>query len=183
MQGGLDWTKAFFKASSNTSVAWDVNFTFADSVRLHFRGTPNQFNEPTPLTDFSKWQARFGLTDLHGHGTLFLGSEGWVEVHRGGLRTSLEKLAEESLPAGGWRSPQSLQHQRNFIECVRSRKPAICPIEEAVQADTLCHLSDLATRLGWKLTFDPGTEKFVGDEEANRTLRLRSMRTAYADWL
>lgn len=177
--------KAIFPRSGagNTSLAWDVNFTFADGVRLHFRGTPNQFNEPTPLTDFSEWQARFGLSELYGHGTLFLGSEGWVEVHRGGLRTSPEKLAEESLPAGGWRSPQSPQHQRNFLECVRSRKPTICPIAEAVQADTLCHLSDIATRLDRKLTFDPRAEKFIRDDEANRKLQPRPMRAPYDEWI
>jgi len=177
--------KAIFPKSGacNTSVAWDVDFTFADAVRLHFRGTPNQFLEPTPLTDFSEWQARFGLKDLHGHGTLFLGSEGWVEVHRGGFRTGPEKLGEEPLPEGGWRSPQSSQHQRNFLECVRSRQPAICPIEDSVQGDTLCHLSDIATRLNRKLTFDPRREKFVHDDEANRRLQLRTMRAPYNKWL
>jgi predicted dehydrogenase len=176
--------KAIFPKSGacNTSIAWDVNFSFADGVRLHFRGSPNQFNEPTPLTDFSEWQARFGLKDLHGHGTLFLGSEGWVEVHRGGMRAGPEKLGEEPLPAGGWRSPQSSQHQRNFLECVRSRKPAICPIEDSVQGDTLCHVSDIATRLGRKLTFDPRTEKFLRDDEANRRLELKPMRAPYNKW-
>jgi len=177
--------KAIFPKSGagNTSVAWDVNFTFADGVRLHFRGTPNQFNEPTPLTDFSEWQSRFSLDDLHGHGTLFFGSEGWVEVHRGGLRTSPEKLGEASLPTAGWRSPQSLQHQRNFIECVRSRQSTICPIDESVQADTLCHLSDIATRLERKLTFDPRSEKFVRDDESNRRLQLRPPRSPHNEWL
>lgn len=177
--------KAVFpeRGAGNTSVAWDVNFTFADGVRLHFRGTPNRYREPTPLTDFSAWQTRFGLTDLHDHGTLFLGSEGWVEVHRGGLRTNPESLAEEPMPTGGWRSPQSPQHQRNFLDGVRSRIATICPIEQAVQADTLCHLSDIATRLGRKLNFDPAREKFIGDDEANRTLRLRSPRAPYTDWL
>lgn len=175
--------KAIFPKSGacNTSLAWDVNFTFADGVRMHFRGTPNLFNEPTPLTDFSEWQARFGLKDLHGHGTLFLGSEGWVEVHRGGFRTGPERLGEEPMPAGGWRSPQSSQHQRNFLECVRSRKPAICPIEDSVQGDTLCHLSDIATRLERKLTFEPRSERFVRDDEANGRLKLRPMRAPYAE--
>lgn len=170
--------KAIFPKSGagNTSVAWDVDFTFADGVRMHFRGTQNGFTEPTPLTDFTEWQTRFGLKGLHGHGTLFLGSEGWVEVHRGGLRTSPEKLAEEPLPAGGWRSPQSSQHQRNFLECVRSRKPTICPIEDSVQGNLLCHLSDIATRLERKLRFDPAREKFLGDDAANQRLALRSMR-------
>ena len=164
------------EGACNTAVAWDVNFAFADGVTMHFRGTPNGLKEPTPLTDFDPWSARFGLKDLGGHGTLFVGSEGWVEVHRGGVRTSPEKLAEEPLPDGGWRSPKSNSHAGNFLECIRTRQPAICPIEEAVQADALCHLSDIAARLERKLTFDPKKETFVKDKEANQRLALKPMR-------
>jgi len=164
------------EGACNTSIAWDVNFTFADGVRMRFRGTPNSYTEVNPLNDFSDWQSRFGLKDLHGHGTLFVGSEGWVEVHRGGLRTGPETLADEPLPAAGWRSPQSTHHQRNFLDCVRTRQPAICPIEDSVQGDGLCHVADIATRLDRKLRFDPEKEKFIGDSAANDRLRLRDMR-------
>jgi hypothetical protein len=165
------------EGACNTSIAWDVNFTFADGVRMRFRGTPNdRTTEPNPLNDFSDLQARFGLENHHGHGTLFVGSGGWVEVHRGGLVTGPEKLAEEPLPANGWRSPKSTHHQRNFLDCVRSRQPAICPIEDSVQGDLLCHVSDIATRLNRKLKFDPEKEKFIGDLAANDRLRLRDMR-------
>jgi predicted dehydrogenase len=164
------------EGACNTSIAWDVNLTFADGVRMRFRGTPNGYTETNPLNDFSDWQARFGLKDLHGHGTLFVGSEGWVEVHRGGLRTGPEKLAEEALPANGWRSPRSNHHQRNFLDSVRRRQPAICPIEDSVQGDLLCHVADIATRLNRRLHFDPVKEKFIGDQAANDRLRLRDLR-------
>lgn len=164
------------EGACNTAVAWDVNFTFADGVKMYFRGTPSELKEPTPLNDFSKWSARFGIPNLGGHGTLFAGTEGWVEVHRGGLRTSPEKLAETPLPDGGWRSPKSGQHQRNFLESIRTRQPAICPIEDAVQADALCHLSDIAARLERKLTFDPKKETFLKDKEANKRFFLGQYR-------
>ncbi len=161
----------------NTSVAWDVNFTFADGVKLRFRGMPNYYDEKTPLTDFSDWRERYGK--ISDHGTAFEGANGWVEVHRGGLRTQPESLAEEKLADGGWRSPQSAHHQRNFLEAVASRRPAICPIEDSVQADLLCHLSDIATRVDRKLRFDPVKEKFADDADANRRLALRPMRAPW----
>jgi predicted dehydrogenase len=161
----------------NTSVAWDVNFTFADGVKLRYRGMPNYYDEKTPLTDFSDWRERYGK--ISDHGTAFEGANGWVEVHRGGLRTQPESLAEEKLADGGWRSPQSAHHQRNFLEAVSSRKPAICPIEDSVQADLLCHLSDIATRVDRKLRFDPVKEKFADDADANRRLALRPMRAPW----
>jgi hypothetical protein len=52
------------------------------------------------------------------------------------------------------------------------------PIEVAVRSDTLCHLSDIAMRLGRKLKWDPAQEEFVGDAEANR-MRSRPMRSPW----
>jgi hypothetical protein len=43
----------------------------------------------------------------------------------------------------------------------------------------LCHVSDIAARLGRKLRFDLGNEKFVNDDEANQRL---SVRPARAGW-
>jgi predicted dehydrogenase len=163
--------------AGNTSLAWDVNFTFADGVKMRYRGTPNEYDLKTPLTDFAEWRARYGKID--GHGTAFEGTDGWVEVHRGGLSAFPESLAQEKLAEGGWRSPRSSHHQRNLLEAIRSRQPAICGIEESVQADLLCHLSDIATRVPRKLRFDPVKEKFAGDAEANRRLALRPMRAPW----
>jgi predicted dehydrogenase len=158
----------------NTSVAWEVNFKFADGVAMRYRGVPNGYDTLSPMNDLADWRARYGK--ISDHGTAFEGTDGWVEVHRGGLRTFPESLAAEKLPEGGWRPPQSAHHQRNLLEAVQTRRPAICPIEDSVQADLLCHLSDIATRVDRKLRFDPVKEKFLGDAEANRRLALRPMR-------
>jgi hypothetical protein len=71
---------------------------------------------------------------------------------------------------------RSSHHARNFLDCIQSRERTICPIEEAVQADLLCELSDIATRLDRRVRFDPRKEAFVQDDEANRKLALRPMR-------
>ena len=42
-----------------------------------------------------------------------------------------------------------------------------------------CHAAAIAWKLGRKLRFDPVTEMFIGDEEANR-LRVRSERQPWA---
>jgi len=51
---------------------------------------------------------------------------------------------------------------------------------DPAQADLLCQLSDIATRLEWNLKFDPVKEKFVKDAEANRRLALRPMRKPWS---
>ena len=63
-------------------------------------------------------------------------------------------------------------HFQNFVDCVRSRKPCNADIAVAHSGVCLEHLGNISYRLGnRKLVFDPGTEKFVGDEEANRHLK------------
>lgn len=159
------------QGACNTAVAWEVFFTFANGVKLRYRGTKNGYNENNAMTDFSDWQQRYGR--IVDHGTAFEGEEGWVHVFRGGVFSSPEKVVQEPLGPNDQPLYKSNHHQRNLIECIKSRQPAICPIEDAVQADILCHLSDLAVRLNRKLTWDPKKEQFVKDAEANKRLKLR----------
>ena len=63
-------------------------------------------------------------------------------------------------------------HFENFIQCVRSRKREELNAEilEGHLSTSLCHLANIAFRTGRKLTFDPATETFPRDAEANRYL-------------
>ena len=65
-----------------------------------------------------------------------------------------------------------VSHFQNFIDCVRSRKreELHCEILEGHMSTALCHLANIAYRTGRKLTFDPATETFPGDPEANACL-------------
>ncbi|HSA02406.1 MAG TPA: Gfo/Idh/MocA family oxidoreductase [Candidatus Paceibacterota bacterium] len=163
------------EGACNTSVAWDVNFTFADGVRLCYRGARNGYEPVTPMNDLSPWAKKYGRAI--DHGTAFEGTDGWILVDRGAIRTSPEHLIEDKIDRpGDRRLIRSSHHVRNFLDSVKSRVPAICPIEDAVQADILCHLSDIATRLDRKLKWNPRRERFVRDDDANRRLAYRPVR-------
>ena len=71
-------------------------------------------------------------------------------------------------------------HFQNFIDCVRSRKreDLHCEVIEGHLSTALCHLANISYRTGRKLKFDPATETFPGDEEANRLL-TRAYREPY----
>ncbi|MNC99069.1 hypothetical protein D3C83_172290 [compost metagenome] len=60
----------------------------------------------------------------------------------------------------------------------RDRAKLNCEVEEGHLSTSLCHLANVSLRTGRKLTFDPKTETFPGDEEANRFLR-RQYREPY----
>ena len=169
------------EGACDTSVAWQVDFKFADGVTMDFRGTPNGYQEVNALNEFTAWRGKYG--EVKDHGTALEGTEGWVVVKRNSLHTAPESLTEEPMETFELQLPRSANHVRNFLDSVKSRARTVCPIEEAVQADTLCHLSDIAARLDRKLIFDPRAERFVRDDEADRRLQLRPWRAPYADWL
>jgi len=64
-------------------------------------------------------------------------------------------------------------HQRNFLDAVKSRRDPVAPAEAGQRTATICHLNNIAMRLGHKLRWDPKKEQFLEDEEANRLLAPR----------
>lgn len=168
------------EGACNTSIAWDVNFTFADGVKMQYRGTRNGYDQVNEMNHFAAWEKKYGR--FADHGTAFEGTQGWVLVDRGAIRTSPENLVEEKIGENGIQLIKSSNHARNFLDSVLSRKPSICPIEDSVQADILCHVSDIATRVKEELTWNPARERFVDNRMANRMLAIRSNRKPWAKW-
>ncbi|MFN7828188.1 MAG: Gfo/Idh/MocA family protein [Acidobacteriota bacterium] len=64
-------------------------------------------------------------------------------------------------------------HIRNFLDCVKSRQAPNADIEEGHLTATMCHLGNIATRLGRTLQWDATREQFIGDREANNLLTYR----------
>ena len=54
----------------------------------------------------------------------------------------------------------------NFVDCIKSRELPICDVEIGHRSATVCHLGNIAVRLGRKIQWDPAAEKMIGDEEA-----------------
>jgi predicted dehydrogenase len=71
-------------------------------------------------------------------------------------------------------------HYQNFITCVKNRKQEelIADIEEGHYSALLCHLGNISYRTGRRLKFDPKTETFPGDDQANAYLG-REYRRGY----
>jgi len=61
-------------------------------------------------------------------------------------------------------------HIGAFIDAVRSRKRPVADVEEGHLTAAMCHLGNIATRLGRSLRWDAEKEECVGDAEANGRL-------------
>lgn len=151
----------------DTAMNWDVTIRLGGGIPVRFTGAPAR----------KEWQERYQGCDT-GHGTAFEGTEGWVQVDRSGIRASSEKLLQYRPGPNEVRLYASNHHQRNLIDCMRSRRPTVSPVESAVLADSVCHISDVAIRLQRPLTWEPDKESFREDPEANRHLQ-RSMRSPW----
>jgi len=150
----------------NTAMNWDITCTYDSGVRM------NYFGNPYP----DAWKTRYGRTS--DHGTAFEGTDGWVHVDRSGINAHPKELLDIQWGPNDIRLYESGNHARNLLDCVKTRKDTICPIDDAVQADILCHISDITIRLEQKLRWDPTKEQFVGNDAANRRL-VRAMRSPW----
>ena len=101
------------------------------------------------------------------------GDAGWVETADSGKIEVSPNLRKEDLSGGA--GDATTNHVRNFVDCVKSRKQPRANALAAAQTHIACHAAYIAFQLGRKLTFDPATDTFVRDEEANR-MRSRAMR-------
>jgi predicted dehydrogenase len=61
-------------------------------------------------------------------------------------------------------------HARNFLDSVKSRKLPIADVEEGHRTVVMCHLANIATKLGRTLRWDSEKEEVIGDREANQLL-------------
>lgn len=114
-------------------------------------------------------------------GIQFVGDKGWLKVARGYIECSDPSLLpkqEENIAAGQYEV--SSPHMQNFIDCVRSRKHPIAPVEVGASTNTLCCLMNIATELGRPVIWDPATRSFPNDVEAdNHRLHDYVYRDAY----
>ena len=67
---------------------------------------------------------------------------------------------------------------QHFIDCVRSRRKTVAPVEVAVMSDTITQLSMIAILTGRKIRWDPVKEAILDDPAAEQLL-TRAMRSPW----
>lgn len=109
----------------------------------------------------------FQENDEGAKGIKFIGDKGWLKVARGYIECSDPSLLPKSeKKVGKGEYEVSSPHMQNFIDCVRSRKNPIAPVEVGCSTNTLCCLLNIARELKRPVHWDPATLSFVDDKEA-----------------
>ncbi len=123
------------------------------------------------------------ITSKGDNGILFEGTKGRFFVNRGRISGApVEDLQSNPLPEGAiqevYGGPIPRNHSVNFIESMQSRKQPISDVWSHNRTLEICHLANIAMRLGREIPWDPVKREIPGDSEANSFL-AREYRQGY----
>ena len=149
---------------------WDYEFTntYANGVKLI--GTTDG---PRGL----KFEGTDGwlFVAIHG-GKLSASNPEWLsQVQQNGKKARADDSVSEEFSIRLGRSPG---HHQNFIDCVQSRQQPMATAEIGHRTATICHLNNIAMRVGRTLKWDPVREELADDVEAGAML-MPKMRTPW----
>lgn len=112
----------------------------------------------------------------HENGNAFYGTKGVMILgKKHGWQVTLQGNKPGPSMSGNFSLPH---HHQNFIDCIRNGKVPNADIEIGHLTASLCHLGNIATRVGRVVRFDPKTEQIADDPEAAKLLR-RDYRTGH----
>ena len=139
------------------------------------------------------------MDNSYPNGIRFEGAGGWVFCARGTAqvtasdpgaakqgdgRKSLDASDPRLLTApygpNDKRWPESDDHYLNWLQAIARRQDPIAPVDQAVRSLEACAAAWIGMKLKRKLTWDPKSEQFVGDAEAN-AMCARKPRSAKYD--
>jgi predicted dehydrogenase len=106
-------------------------------------------------------------------GCKWIGTTGWVWVNRGAFEGSNEDWRDyKNLPEDMRKVKLyvSTNHRKNFLDCVKSRKPTITPATTGHHSAIPGHLGLISMLTGRKIRWDAQSEQIIGDEEASQLL-------------
>jgi hypothetical protein len=103
-------------------------------------------------------------------GAVFVGTEGRIAVDRANLVSYPARILDQPLKPEDTRVPRIDSHSGNFLDCVRSRRPAICHPETAVYTMNAILIGGISLILKRNLKWNPVNAQFIGDDQANRLL-------------
>ena len=184
-----------YKSSQETPNTQTSLFEYADGTLLEF-GTRGLFTNPegillpdVNITSNGEISATSKAKPIT-IGTIFLGTEGWMQIDAGGNWQTFFGRKNDPGPTSGDKDdtfdPMNLAgsgdggHLNNLLAAIRSgkREDLTCDIEKGHLSSALPIIANISYRLGRELTLDGNKERFVNDKEADKML-TRDYRKEY----
>ncbi len=140
------------------------NFAFNDDQQTPDTHIVNfSYPDRTIVWEHRLWSTR-GI-EGRSAAAAFYGENGTLIVDRGGWKVydRKESITSET-------SEQARVHCRNFIDCIKTRQMPAADIKIGHLSSALCHLGNIAYRVGREVIFDPAGMDFGDDDEVNALL-------------
>ena len=139
----------------NVITDFNVRYRYANDVELFY--TNNGFKAATPV----------------GVHVRFEGTEGWICAWFGPDRLEAEPKSILTAEVKPEDFPFRLENEkRNFLNCVKTREQTLEDAEVGHRSSSVAQLGYIACQVGRKLKWDPTSERFGDDDQANRLLCL-----------
>lgn len=113
-------------------------------------------------------------------GTKWIGENGWVHASRGLLNASNpewiktghagKRRVEAAEEKFDFKLMVSYDHAGQFIDCIKTRKKTVTPVEIAHRSQTPGHLGYIASVVGRPVKWDAAKQEIIGDEEATKLM-------------
>ncbi len=156
---GLDWTMS--KERNNlydSPESYHFNCKFAGGVTM-------------TVANSSSMPKEFKRAAGGRLGTQFLTKNGdWIYVDRGELKASDPELLKTRRSKKDFRFRREGNHMRDFVECIKTRKDPIAPVNAGHRAASIGHLGKIACELGAKFKWDPKKEEITDNPALNGLL-------------
>ena len=130
------------------------------------------------------------------NGVKFIGTDGWIWVTRGNYRVtdsdpvadkdglkpidaSNPKLLQSVIGPNEIHLYESPEQHANWLDCIKSRKEPIAPVEVGHRSCSACLLHHIAMKLKRKIYWDPGKEMFRNNDKEATAMLSRPRRKKY----
>ena len=182
------------------SAAWGMNTEYTGPIRVEaIADFPKNGSWDVHGDFLVKAEYENGITMLtsggYPNGIRYEGEEGWIFVTRGAYRATASDpipvnngvksldasdptLLESVIGPNEIHLYKSDEQHGNWLECIKSGKQPISPVEIGHRACSVCLVSHIAMKLPRQLEWNPEQERFVNDAEANALLS-RTQRAPY----
>ena len=173
------------------SAAWGMDTEFTGPISVEAVAQFPKYGSWNVHGDFMvKHEYENGITVYTSggfpNGIRYEGTEGWIFVTRGAYRATASdpipegrtkaldasdpKILESKIGENEIHLYESKEQHLNWLDCIKSRKAPISPVEIGHRTCSVCLISHIAMKVPGILKWNPKTERFVDNDLANSML-------------